>query len=86
MTRAKTRTLRPREESTIAAELERTKPSFTLYADDLMAPETLLRWAATAREYGVPSSRVRAAERAAERMNDWRVKKKRSLPPPTGSG
>lgn len=78
MTRAKTN---PKRDGDIAAELERAKPSFTLYADDLMAPETILRWAATAREYGVATSRVRAAERAAERMNEWKLRKKRSLPP-----
>lgn len=79
MTRAKTR---PKAESATLAELEKTKPSFTLYADDLMAPETLQRWVVVAREMGAPSSRVKAAERAAERMNEWRHRRRKSLPPP----
>lgn len=55
--------------------LDPDEPCFVLRAGDLLAPETLLKWAAGAEEYGVDSRRVQAARRCAKQMNAWRLKK-----------
>lgn len=56
-------------------ELDPDEPVFVLRATDLLAPETLQRWIVLARQMGVSSARVLAAERCVREMNDWRLRR-----------
>lgn len=49
------------------------RPTFRLYADDVMAAE-IVRYAAELwQSFGVDSRRVRAAQSAARRMERWKL-------------
>lgn len=49
------------------------EPIFTLRAHDQTAPETVRRWAITAKELGSPAEKVDEALRIANAMEAWQV-------------
>lgn len=55
--------------------LDPTVPAFVLTAEDFMAPDYVLQWAAAAEAMGMDNRRVQAARLCARRMNEWRQKK-----------
>lgn len=56
------------------------EPTFTLRAQDILAPEIVREWAYRAAKAGAPREKVSEARRIADSMEDWQIANTRKVP------